>query len=184
MALERAKRMVEQKKDVLLVLDSLTRLMRAYAATVPPSGRQLYGVVDVLALQRARRFFGAGRSLRGTGSLTTVVTILTETDSELNDILIEDVLGMANAEIHLQAIDGGAPQLDVERTAAWQAERFLGRDEIEARRELRRRLTGEAEPASALADLLARYPTNDELLGSLGAAAPVPEKRRGRARSA
>jgi transcription termination factor Rho len=179
MALERAKRMVEQGHDVLLVLDSLTRLTRAYAATVPAGGRMLYGVVDVLALQKARRFFGAGRNIRGPGSLTTIATVLTNTGSELNDVLLEDLQGMANAEIHLSPdlqADGLFPAIDVARTCTHQAERLVPPDELQARTELRKSLLAEADPWAHLRDLLARDPTNAQLLQA--GDVPVPGKRR------
>ncbi len=167
MALERAKRMVEQGNEVLLVLDSLTRLTRAYAATVPPGGRMLYGVVDVLALQRARRFFGAGRNIRGPGSLTTIATVLTNTGSELNDVLLEDLQGMANAEIHLSPelqADGLFPAIDVARTCTHQAERLVAPEELQARNDLKKTVLAEANPWAHLKDVLTREPTNAQVL--------------------
>jgi transcription termination factor Rho len=145
MALERAKRMVEQGRDVVLFIDSLSRLARAYNATVPPGGKMLHGVVDVTAIHRARRYFGAGRCLEEGGSLTVVAAVLTGSDSPVDQALIEELEGTANAELRLDAslaMRGLYPAFDHHRFRARQTSRLDPAGEAE-RRALRAELTGD-----------------------------------------
>ena len=101
MVLERAQRLVEHKKDVVILLDSITRLARAYNLTVPPSGRTLSGGLDPGALHKPKRFFGAARNIENGGSLTILATALIETGSRMDDVIFEEFKGTGNMEIHL-----------------------------------------------------------------------------------
>jgi transcription termination factor Rho len=101
MVIEKAKRLVEHKKDVVILLDSITRLARAYNTVVPASGKVLTGGVDANALQRPKRFFGAARNIEEGGSLTIIATALIETGSRMDDVIYEEFKGTGNMEIHI-----------------------------------------------------------------------------------
>ena len=101
MVIEKAKRLVEHKRDVVILLDSLTRLARAHNAVVPPSGKILSGGIDANALQRPKRFFGAARNIEEGGSLTIIATALIDTGSRMDDVIFEEFKGTGNCEIHL-----------------------------------------------------------------------------------
>src|SRR5690349_19626550 len=101
MVIEKAKRLVEHKKDVVILLDSITRLARAYNTVVPASGKVLTGGVDANALQRPKRFFGAARNVEEGGSLTILATALIDTGSRMDDVIYEEFKGTGNMEIHL-----------------------------------------------------------------------------------
>jgi transcription termination factor Rho len=101
MVIEKAKRLVEHKKDVVILLDSITRLARAYNTVVPASGKVLTGGVDANALQRPKRFFGAARNIEEGGSLTIIATALIDTGSRMDDVIYEEFKGTGNMEIHL-----------------------------------------------------------------------------------
>jgi transcription termination factor Rho len=101
MVIERAKRLVEHKKDVVILLDSITRLARAYNNVVPSSGKVLTGGVDANALQRPKRFFGAARNVEEGGSLTIIATALIDTGSKMDEVIYEEFKGTGNSEIHL-----------------------------------------------------------------------------------
>jgi len=101
MVLEKAKRLVEYDKDVVILLDSITRLARAYNAVIPPSGKVLSGGIDANALQRPKRFFGAARNIENGGSLTIIATALVETGSRMDDVIFEEFKGTGNMEIYL-----------------------------------------------------------------------------------
>ena len=101
MVLERAKRLVEHKKNVVILLDSITRLARAYNLTVPPSGRTLSGGLDPAALHMPKKFFGAARNMREGGSLTVLATALVETGSKMDDVVFEEFKGTGNMELVL-----------------------------------------------------------------------------------
>ena len=103
MVIERAKRLVEHKQDVMILLDSITRLARAYNLTVPPSGRTLSGGLDPAALHMPKRFFGAARNMREGGSLTILATALVETGSKMDDVVYEEFKGTGNMELVLTA---------------------------------------------------------------------------------
>jgi transcription termination factor Rho len=102
MVIEKAKRLVEMKKDVIILLDSITRLARAYNTVVPSSGKVLSGGVDANALQRPKRFFGAARNVEEGGSLTILATALIETGSRMDDLIYEEFKGTGNMEVHLE----------------------------------------------------------------------------------
>jgi transcription termination factor Rho len=101
MVIEKAKRLVEHKKDVVILLDSITRLARAYNTVIPSSGKVLTGGVDANALQRPKRFFGAARNVEEGGSLTIIATALVETGSRMDDVIYEEFKGTGNMEVHL-----------------------------------------------------------------------------------
>ena len=101
MVLEKAKRLVEHKKDVVILLDSITRLARAYNTVIPSSGKVLTGGVDANALQKPKRFFGAARNIEEGGSLTIIATALVDTGSRMDDVIYEEFKGTGNMEIHL-----------------------------------------------------------------------------------
>jgi transcription termination factor Rho len=101
MVIERAKRLVEHKKDVVILLDSITRLARAYNTVVPSSGKVLTGGVDANALQRPKRFFGAARNVEEGGSLTIIATALVDTGSKMDEVIYEEFKGTGNMEVHL-----------------------------------------------------------------------------------
>ena len=103
MALERAKRLVEGGKDVVILLDSITRLTRAYNLAMPPSGRTLSGGIDPIALYPPKRFFGAARNIEEGGSLTIIATCLVDTGSRMDEVIYEEFKGTGNMELHLDA---------------------------------------------------------------------------------
>jgi transcription termination factor Rho len=102
MVIEKAKRLVEHKKDVLILLDSITRLARAYNTVIPPSGKVLSGGLDSNALQKPKRFFGAARNIEEGGSLTIIATALIDTGSKMDEVIYEEFKGTGNMEIHLE----------------------------------------------------------------------------------
>jgi transcription termination factor Rho len=143
MALERAKRLVEQGRDVVFFVDSLSRLARAFNAAAPAGGRELRGGVDLAAVQKARRFFGAGRALDEGGSLTVICTLLTGTGHEVDELLLQEVAGTANVELSVDAglvAQGRWPALDLRASFSRDPERLLGaelaRELLAARAEL------------------------------------------------
>ena len=101
MVIEKAKRLVEHKKDVVILLDSMTRLARAYNTVAPPSGKVLSGGLDSNALQKPKRFFGAARNIEEGGSITIMATALVDTGSRMDDVIFEEFKGTGNMEIHL-----------------------------------------------------------------------------------
>lgn len=138
--LERARRMVEQGRDVLLLVDSLSRLARAHNAVAPIGGRELLGGVDLAAVQRARRFFAAGRALREGGSLTIIATLLTGTGNPVDALLHQEVEGAANAELRLDPRLAGLehwPPLDPRHCFARGADQLIGAERAAAQRALR-----------------------------------------------
>ena len=128
MALERAKRLTEGARDVVILLDSITRLTRAYNLTVPPSGRTLSGGIDPAALYPPKRFFGAARNLEGGGSLTIIATCLVDTGSRMDDVIYEEFKGTGNMELHLNRRTAERrifPAIDIERSSTRAEEKML-----------------------------------------------------------
>ena len=128
MVLERAKRLVEQGRDVVLLVDSLSRLARAFNAIAPTGGRELRGGVDIAAIHRARRFFGAGRCLDGGGSLTIIATVLTDTAHDVDEVLQQEVQGTANGELRIDPllVEGDVwPAIDIRKTFTRNVERLI-----------------------------------------------------------
>ena len=131
MALERAKRLVEIGRDVVILMDSITRLARAYNLVVPPSGRTLSGGIDPSALYPPKRFFGAARNIEGDGSLTIIATCLVDTGSRMDDVVYEEFKGTGNMELHLSRRLQERrifPAIDIERSATRKEELLLGPD--------------------------------------------------------
>ncbi|HVY93713.1 MAG TPA: transcription termination factor Rho, partial [Bryobacteraceae bacterium] len=131
MVIEKAKRLVEHKKDVVILLDSITRLARAYNTIVPPSGKVLSGGVDSNALQRPKRFFGAARNIEEGGSLTIIATALVDTGSRMDDVIFEEFKGTGNMEIHLdrKLIDKRVfPAIDINKSGTRKEELLMQKD--------------------------------------------------------
>jgi len=134
MVIERAKRLVEHKKDVVILLDSITRLARAYNTVVPASGKVLTGGVDANALQRPKRFFGAARNIEEGGSLTIIATALIDTGSRMDDVIYEEFKGTGNMELHLdRAISERRvyPAININRSGTRREELLTGKDELQ-----------------------------------------------------
>ena len=131
MVLEKAKRLVERKRDVVILLDSITRLGRAYNAVTPSSGRVLSGGLDANALQRPKRFFGAARNIEGGGSLTIIATALIDTGSRMDEVIFEEFKGTGNMEIYLDrhlAEKRVFPAIDINRTGTRKEDLLLSDD--------------------------------------------------------
>ena len=134
MVIERAKRLVEHKKDVVILLDSITRLARAYNTVVPASGKVLTGGVDANALQRPKRFFGAARNIEEGGSLTIIATALIDTGSRMDDVIYEEFKGTGNMELHLDRVIAEKriyPAININRSGTRREELLTGEDELQ-----------------------------------------------------
>jgi transcription termination factor Rho len=182
MALERAKRLVESKKDVVILMDSITRLARAYNLVVPPSGRTLSGGLDPSALYPPKRFFGAARNIEEGGSLTIIATCLVDTGSRMDDVIYEEFKGTGNMELQLSRKLQERrifPAFDVERSSTRREELLLGPDILQ-RVWLMRRMLGQmmspppngagmdiVAAMEAVIDQLRRTETNEEFLNML-----------------
>lgn len=172
LALERAKRLVEMGHDVVIVLDSITRMARAYNLALPTSGRTLSGGFDPMALFPAKKFFGAARNIENGGSLTIIGTCLVETGSRMDDLVYEEFKGTGNMELHLTrklAERRIYPAIDIARSGTRQDELLFGREKLMKVNTLRRMidLMGEDERTLTLTDRLIKTETNDEFLESL-----------------
>ena len=172
LALERAKRLVEEGRDVVIVLDSVTRLARAYNLALPTSGRTLTGGFDPSALFPAKKFFGAARKIEGGGSLTIIGTCLIETGSRMDDLIYEEFKGTGNMELHLTrklAEKRVFPAIDINRSGTREEERLYGKEKIQKVYTLRRmvEMIDEGERTEALLDRLKKTENNDEFLDSL-----------------
>jgi transcription termination factor Rho len=172
MVIEKAKRLVEHKKDVVILLDSITRLARAYNTVVPASGKVLTGGVDSNALQRPKRFFGAARNVEEGGSLTIIATALIDTGSRMDDVIYEEFKGTGNMEIHLDrrmAEKRLYPSLNVNRSGTRREELLIGPDILPKVWILRKLLFGmdELEATEFLLDKLRATKNNDEFFNSM-----------------
>jgi len=172
MVIEKAKRLVEQKKDVVILLDSITRLARAYNTVVPPSGKVLSGGVDSNALQRPKRFFGAARNIEGGGSLTIVATALIETGSRMDDVIFEEFKGTGNSEIVLDRKLSDKriyPSMDIQRSGTRKEDLLIEAPRLQKIWVLRKILTssGPVEAMELLLDRLGKSKSNDEFLQNL-----------------
>jgi transcription termination factor Rho len=133
MVIEKAKRLVEHQKDVVILLDSITRLARAYNTVVPPSGKVLSGGIDANALQRPKRFFGAARNIEEGGSLTIIATALIDTGSRMDEVIFEEFKGTGNMEIHLdrRLVDRRVfPSIDIQRSGTRKEELLLDGNDL------------------------------------------------------
>jgi len=172
MVFERAQRLVESKKDVVILLDSITRLARANNLVVPPTGRTLSGGLDPSALHKPKRFFGAARNIEEGGSLTIIATALIETGSRMDDVIYEEFKGTGNMEIHLDrklAERRIYPAIDIKKSGTRREELLLTKDELEAVWVLRKALASmdTVEAASTLINRLKMTRTNREFLENL-----------------
>jgi transcription termination factor Rho len=172
MVIEKAKRLVEHKRDVVILLDSITRLARAYNTVVPPSGKVLSGGVDSNALQRPKRFFGAARNIEEGGSLTIVATALIDTGSRMDDVIFEEFKGTGNMEIHLdrKLVDKRVfPAIDINKSGTRKDELLLPKEELNRVWVLRKVLSplSPVESIELLLDKLNKTRSNGEFLGSM-----------------
>jgi transcription termination factor Rho len=172
MVMEKAKRLVEHKKDVVILLDSITRLARAYNTIVPPSGKVLSGGVDSNALQRPKRFFGAARNVEEGGSLTIIASALVETGSRMDDVIFEEFKGTGNAEIVLdrKLTDKRIfPSIDINRSGTRKEELLVPKDELNRAWILRKVLSAlsPVEAMELLLERLSKSKTNKEFLESM-----------------
>ena len=175
MVIEKAKRLVEHKRDVVILLDSITRLARAYNAIVPPSGKVLSGGVDSNALQRPKRFFGAARNIEGGGSLTIIATALVETGSRMDDVIFEEFKGTGNSEIVLDRKMSDRrifPAIDINRSGTRKEELLLTREELNRVWVLRKVLNplSAVEAMELIVERLAKTKANKDFLDSMNAA--------------
>jgi transcription termination factor Rho len=175
MVLEKAKRLVEHKKDVVILLDSITRLARAYNAVVPPSGKVLSGGVDSNALQRPKRFFGAARHVEEGGSLTIIASALVETGSRMDDVIFEEFKGTGNAEIVLdrKLTDKRVfPSIDILRSGTRKEELLVPKEELNRVWILRKVLSAlsAVEAMELLLERLSKTKNNKEFLESMSSA--------------
>ena len=172
MVIEKAKRLVEHKRDVVIFMDSITRLARAYNTVVPSSGKVLTGGVDANALQRPKRLFGAARNVEEGGSLTIIGTALVDTGSKMDEVISEEFTGTGNMELHLSrkiADKRVYPAIDVTRSGTRREELLTAPDELQKRWILRKFLhpMGEIEAMEFLLDKLSMTKTNNEFFDSM-----------------
>jgi transcription termination factor Rho len=172
MVIEKAKRLVEYKKDVVILLDSITRLARAYNAVVPPSGKILSGGVDSNALHKPKRFFGAARNIEYGGSLTIIATALIDTGSRMDDVIFEEFKGTGNMEIHLdrKLVDKRVfPAIDINRSGTRKEELLLDPDVLN-RLWILRKLLSPLNPIDSMEFVLDKIQgteTNGEFLANM-----------------
>ena len=167
MVIERARRLVEHRKDVMILLDSITRLARAYNLIVPPSGRTLSGGIDPAALHMPKRFFGAARNMREGGSITILATALVETGSRMDDVIYEEFKGTGNMEIILDRKLSERrifPAVDITKSGTRREDLLLGREEQEAVEIMRRAINGMKadEAVESILNLFVRTNSNRE----------------------
>ena len=172
MVIEKAKRLVEHGRDVVILLDSITRLGRAYNTVVPSSGKVLTGGVDANALQRPKRFFGAARNIEEGGSLTIIATALIDTGSRMDEVIFEEFKGTGNMEIHLdrKLIDKRVfPAIDINKSGTRKEELLMPREELNRVYILRRVLSplSPVETMELLLDKLGKTPSNAQFLATL-----------------
>ncbi len=172
MVIEKAKRLVEHKRDVVILLDSITRLARAYNTIVPPSGKVLSGGVDSNALQRPKRFFGAARNIEEGGSLTIIATALVDTGSRMDEVIFEEFKGTGNMEVILdrKLVDKRVfPAIDIQRSGTRKEELLIPKDDLQRTWILRKVLNplSPTEAMELLTDKLAKTRNNQEFLHNM-----------------
>ncbi len=172
MVIEKAKRLVEHKRDVVILLDSITRLARAYNTIVPPSGKVLSGGVDSNALQRPKRFFGAARNIEEGGSMTIIATALIDTGSRMDDVIFEEFKGTGNMEIGLdrKLVDKRVfPAIDINRSGTRKEELLVPKDELNRIWILRKVLNplSTVEAMELLLDKMGKSKSNGDFLASM-----------------
>ena len=169
MVIERAKRLVEHKKDVMILIDSITRLARAYNLTVPPSGRTLSGGLDPAALHMPKRFFGAARNMREGGSLTILATALVDTGSKMDDVVYEEFKGTGNMELVLDrklSEKRMFPAIDILKSGTRREDLLLSKEEQEAVESMRKGLNGlrQEEAVDNILNMFSRTKNNEEFV--------------------
>jgi transcription termination factor Rho len=172
MVIEKAKRLVEQKRDVVILLDSITRLARAHNAVVPPSGKILSGGIDSNALQRPKRFFGAARNIEEGGSLTIIATALIDTGSRMDDVIFEEFKGTGNSEIHLDRRLSDKrlfPAIDLQRSGTRKEELLINKEDLNRVWVMRRVLNplSPVEQMEVVLERLSKTKSNAEFLASM-----------------
>ena len=172
MVLERAKRLTEQKKDVVILLDSITRLARAYNLVIPSSGRTLSGGLDPSALHKPKRFFGAARNTEDAGSLTILATALVETGSRMDDVIFEEFKGTGNMEVHLDRKLSEKrifPAIDINKSGTRKEELLLSKDELETVFALRKTMSNMSaqEMTEQLIEQVVTTKSNEEFLARM-----------------
>ncbi|MFY0546298.1 transcription termination factor Rho [Brevibacillus sp. H7] len=170
LVLERAKRLVEHKKDVVILLDSITRLARAYNLVIPPSGRTLSGGIDPAAFHRPKRFFGSARNIEEGGSLTILATSLIETGSRMDDVIYEEFKGTGNMELHLDrklAERRIFPAIDIRRSGTRREELLLSKEELDKLWTIRKNMNDSHDYVESFIKKLAESKTNIEFLQSI-----------------
>ena len=172
MVTEKAKRLVEHKKDVFILLDSITRLARAYNTVIPPSGKVLSGGLDSNALQKPKRFLGAARNIEEGGSLTILATALVDTGSRMDDVIFEEFKGTGNCEIHLdrKLVDKRVfPAIDIQKSGTRKEELLLSPEDLNRVWVLRKVLTplSAVEAMELLLDKMSKTKSNQDFLASM-----------------
>ncbi|MFD1397575.1 transcription termination factor Rho [Kroppenstedtia eburnea] len=170
LVLERAKRLVEHKRDVVILMDSITRLARAYNLVIPPSGRTLSGGIDPAAFHRPKRFFGSARNVEEGGSLTILATALVDTGSRMDDVIYEEFKGTGNLELHLDRRLSERrifPAIDLRRSGTRREELLLSKTEQEKLWALRKTMSEGLEFTDSFLRKLAETETNEEFLAKL-----------------
>ena len=175
MALERAQRLVEHKKDVVILLDSITRLARAYNVTIPPTGRTLSGGLDPGALHKPKRFFGSARNIENGGSLTIIATALIDTGSRMDDVIYEEFKGTGNMELHLDRKLSEKrifPAIDINRSGTRKEELLLSQREMEGIWTIRKAMSnvGTADVTEMIVNRLTTSKTNEEFVNNINTA--------------
>ncbi|WP_166244338.1 transcription termination factor Rho [Paenibacillus turpanensis] len=170
LVLERALRLVEHKKDVVILLDSITRLARAYNLVIPPSGRTLSGGIDPNAFHRPKRFFGAARNIEEGGSLTILATALVETGSRMDDVIYEEFKGTGNMELHLDrklAEKRVFPSIDIRRSGTRREEMLLSKEELDKIWNIRKNMQDTHDFVEGFLKKMKDAKTNEEFLATL-----------------
>jgi transcription termination factor Rho len=172
MVIEKAKRLVEHKRDVVILLDSITRLARAYNTVIPSSGKVLTGGVDAHALERPKRFFGAARNIEEGGSLSIIATALIDTGSKMDEVIYEEFKGTGNLELHLDrkiAEKRVYPAINIRRSGTRREELLTGEDELQRMWILRKLLHGMEDLAAIefQLDKLKDTKSNEEFFKSM-----------------
>ncbi|WP_422124023.1 transcription termination factor Rho [Planococcus sp. X10-3] len=170
LVLERAMRLVEHKRDVVILMDSITRLARAYNLVIPPSGRTLSGGIDPAAFHRPKRFFGAARNIEEGGSLTILATALVETGSRMDEVIYEEFKGTGNMELHLDrslAERRIFPALDIRRSGTRKEELLIGKQELDKLWTIRKTFSDTHDFAERFLKKLNQTETNEEFFEQL-----------------
>ena len=170
LVLERAMRLVEHKRDVVILMDSITRLARAYNLVIPPSGRTLSGGIDPAAFHRPKRFFGAARNIEEGGSLTILATALVDTGSRMDDVIYEEFKGTGNMELHLDRALAERrifPAIDIRRSGTRKEELLLPKDQLDLLWAIRKSMTDSPDFSEKFIRKLKHTKSNEEFFSHL-----------------